>query len=179
VIGGESFYKYSGSRYDPAANDSVLQQFSGTARFVTALVGWQFSGGGTTAKVFGGYEYANHAIVPFDPETKIQGAAGGITGVTEIWHNWTAHAWTSLDLAASGAHRSYSAQVRFGQRFGEGWSLGPEGSVIGHTETTLQRLGAFVRFENLVHEFTVSGGATRARGDLPSGYAAAQYLRRF
>lgn len=180
IITGQSLYKYAGRRYDSATDANVWQRFTGVGRFMDLMAGWQFSSsGGTTVKVFAGIGSTTHLITPFDPETAIQGTARGPKAALEIWHNWTPKSWTSVDVAAARAHNSYSAQLRSGWRADPNWSLGPEAAVIGHSESTSQRLGLFARYENLAHEFTISGGVSRARGDIPTGYGTAQYLRRF
>ncbi len=179
VISGQSLYHYAGRRYDADADTTVWQRFSGLGRFTDMLVGWQFSGNGTTVKVFAGSGSTTHLIAPFDPETQIQGAARGFKGTVELWHNWTPTTWTSLDLSAQRAHAAYSAQLRSGWRIDPEWSVGSEAGAIGHSEGMVMRAGLFARYETLGHEFTLSGGVARARGDTPMGYGTAQYLKRF
>ena len=183
AISGQSIYSYSGGRYDLASNSTVWQQFFGQGRFIDALAGWQFSGGGTTAKVFAGYGYVSNIITPYDPETRIQGTARGAKVVGEVWHNWNSTVYSSLDVSVAQAHRAYSAQARTGWRFdlgdGPAWSFGPEIGQIGHTETTVSRAGLFVRYESVDFEFTIVGGAARTANDSPMGYGSAQYLKRF
>lgn len=179
VVSGLSTYRYAGWRFDPALAANSWQQFAGKARFLDLMAGWQFSHQGTTVKAFIGYEQQSHLIAPFDPETLIQGAASGIKGTLEIWQNWTPALWSSLDVSLARAHASYDVKLRTGWRTDENWSFGPEISLVGHSESSLQRAGVFGRYENLQHEFTISAGVSAAKGDTPSGYAAAQYLRRF
>ncbi len=179
VIGG-SDYRYGGQRYNVDLDQSTAQQFYGRAKFIDALAGWQVSQGATTVKIFGGWQWADHRITPVDPVTNVQGIARGAKGAIEIWHNWTPQFWTSLDLSAAQVHRTFGAQLRTGWRVDEGLSLGPEAGIVGHTETTVQHAGLFLRYENLANEITVTGGISRARGDSSqTGYATAQYLRRF
>lgn len=179
LVSGVSTYRYAGWRFDPALAANTLQQFSGSGRFLDLMAGWQYSHQNTTLKAFFGYEQQSHMIAPFDPDTAIQGSAGGIKGTLEIWQNWTPLLWTSLDVSAARAHSSYDVKLRTGWRTDANWSLGPELSLVGNSEATLQRAGIFGRYENLQHEFTISTGVSAARGDAISGYGAAQYLRRF
>ncbi len=181
VIGGESLYRYGGNRYDPALDNVRWVPFTGLSQFADVLAGWQASFGATTLKAFAGWTWSNHRIGPYDPTTRIQGTATGAKGVVEIWHNWSPQLWTSLDLTAASrsAHSAYSAQLRTGWRTSGQWSVGPELAITGHSETTLQRAGLFMRFDNSIDEVTLSGGALRARGDQPSAYATMQYLRRY
>jgi Cellulose biosynthesis protein BcsS len=179
IVGGQSFYGYGGRRYDDSLEQSTWVSFSGRATFVEALAGWQVSSGPTTLKLFGGVTGSSHQITPYDEATQVQGARKGAKAALEVWHNWAPNLWTSLDLTAARVHRMYSAQLRTGWRVNPSWSLGPEASLTGHSEAALQRLGVFVRYESLGDEFTISGGHMRARGDIPSAYGTAQYLRRF
>ncbi len=179
ILGGESFYKYGGRRYDSELDDSQWVAFTGRATFMEALAGWQISQGATTVKLFGGMTWTNHRIAPYDTATGVQGAAKGAKAALEVWHNWSPKLWTSLDVSAAQVHRTYAAQLRVGWRFDPSWSAGPEASLIGHTEAALQRAGGFLRYESLGDEFTISGGHMRARGDIPSAYGTVQYLRRF
>jgi len=179
LVSGISTYRYAGWRYDPALGANSWQQFSGSARFLDLMAGWQFSHQGTTVKAFIGYEQQSHLIAPFDPDTLIQGGASGIKGALEIWQNWTPTLWSSLDVSMARAHATYDVKLRTGWRTDANWSFGPEISVVGHSESSLQRAGLFGRYENLEHEFTISAGVSAARGNTPSGYGAAQYLRRF
>ena len=179
VVGGQSDYRYAGTRYDPGTDAYIWENFRGRARFVDILAGWQFSAGTTTVKAFGGFGLTAHQITPSDPSTQVQGTAQGLKGALEIWHNWTPLLWSSLDLSLARAHMSYAAQLRTGWRFGNGWSAGPEVSVAGHSETEIRRAGLFIRNETPADEWVVSGGVSRGRGDSPSAYATGQYLRRF
>ena len=179
VVGGEGTYSYSGSRFDPAANVSVTRDFAAKGLFVDALLGWQWSSGGTTIKAFGGWSLAANRIAPYDPETRIQGAAHGLKAALEVWQNWTPTLWTSLDVSAASVFTTYSAQIRSGFRLNEGWSLGPEAALIGNVETSVKRFGVFARFDDLKNEFTLSGGVAQGRGDAPTAYGTAQYLRRY
>ncbi len=179
IVGGQSFYGYGGRRYDNGLEQSTWVSFAGRATFVEALAGWQVSRGATTIKLFGGMTWSNHQITPHDEATQVQGAGKGVKAALEVWHNWSPNLWTSLDLTAAQVHRTYSAQLRMGWRVNPSWSLGPEASLTGHSEAALQRTGFFVRYEGLSDEFTISGGHMRARGDIPSAYGTAQYLRRF
>ena len=185
LIAGQSIYTYAGGDY------------TGQGRFTDILAGWQFSQSGTTVKVFGGASRTSNLIAPYDPSTKIQGTAQGIKGVLEIWHNWTSRRWTAVDLAFSNIHGTATAQLRSGWRLDDAqWSAGPELSLIRYTDRNLNvasenltpRAGLFIRFENLAHEFTISGGVSRpyaltaghpATSATPMGYGTAQYLRRF
>jgi hypothetical protein len=179
MITGASTYSYGGQRYSAGADDAAWTNFIGRGWFTDMLAGWQHAQGDTTVKVFAGWSWSNHLIGPYDTATRVQGRAKGAKAALEIWHNWTPYLWSSLDLSAAQPHRTFSAQLRTGWRIDDAWSLGPEANVTGHAESTLQRLGLFVRRENLVGEFTISGGALRTRDGQSSGYGAAQYLRRF
>ena len=179
IVTGQSFYHYAGRRYDASTDTNVWEKFVGLGRFMDVMAGWQFSGNGTTVKVFAGNGTTSHLIAPFDPETQIQGRARGLKGAVEIWHNWSSTRWTSLDVSVARAHSTYSAQTRSGWRVDPEWSLGPEASMVGHSEGMVLRAGVFARYETLTHEFTLSGGVARARGDTPMGYGTAQYLKRF
>jgi Cellulose biosynthesis protein BcsS len=180
LIGGESVYRYGGNRYDEALDKSVPVAFFGRAQFVDVMAGWQFSAGSATVKVFGGWAWANNRIAPFDPATRIQGIARGPKAAVEVWQNWSPKLWTSVDLSASRVHGMYAVQTRTGWRIDGTWSAGPEFAVTGHAEATLQRAGLFVRYDDSVDEVTISGGVSRARGDLTnSAYGTAQFLHRY
>ncbi len=179
MVNGGSAYSYGGYRNNVLAEDAVWTPFTGRSWFTDVLAGGQQSKGNTTVKIFAGWSWTNHLIGPYDSATRVQGRAKGAKAALEIWHNWTPYLWSSLDLSAAQPHRSFSAQLRTGWRIDDAWSLGPEASTTGHTESTLQRAGVFVRREDLAGELTISGGVLRARGDQPSGYGTAQYLRRF
>jgi hypothetical protein len=179
IVNGGSVYSYGGYRNTAIAEDAVWTTFTGRAWFTDMLAGWQHSKGDSTVKVFAGWSWSNHLIGPSDSATRVQGRAKGVKAALEIWHNWTPRLWSSLDLSAAQPHRTFSAQLRTGWRIDDAWSFGPEANVTGHAETTLQRAGLFLRREDLVGEFTISGGALRTRSGQSSGYGAAQYLRRF
>jgi Cellulose biosynthesis protein BcsS len=179
LVNGGSAYSYSGYRNNAVAEDAVWTNFTGRAWFTDVLAGWQQAKGATTVKVFAGWSWSNHVIGPYDSATRVQGTAKGAKLAFEVWHNWSPQLWSSLDLAAAQPHRTFSAQLRTGWRVDDAWSLGPEASMTGHAEATLQRAGVFVRREDLVGELTISAGVLRARGDQPTSYGTAQYLRRF
>jgi hypothetical protein len=179
MVSGGSIYSYGGQRYSANVDDAVWTNFTGRAWFTDMLAGWQQAKGDTTIKVFAGWSWSNHLIGPYDSATHVQGRAKGAKMALEIWHNWTPQLWLSLDLSAAQPHRTFSANLRTGWRLDDAWSLGPEASMTGHSEATLQRAGVFVRREDLVGEFTISAGILRARGDQPAGYGTGQYLRRF
>ena len=179
VVIGNSTYRYSGPRYDSVSDKAVWQSFTGTARFMDLLAGWQFTQGSTTVKAFAGYSQLSRHITPFDTEVALQKRLSGVKGAIEIWHNWSPKLWTSVDLSASRVQSTYAIHLKTGQRIFGDWSLGPEASLVGTTESTLHRLGIFARYHGERDEFTMSGGVARTRGDAPSAYGSAQYLQRF
>ena len=197
VIAGQTYYRYSGADYDPVTAKNFIAQFAGVGRFIDATVGWQFTSGGTTIKVFGGIASLSHAIAPYDPSTRIQGDARGVKGVLEIWHNWSPQHWTSLDLTMQSTYATATAQVRSGWRLdATGFSIGPEAKLVDYSDTnrnvrstTLNtRFGLFARYQDFEQELTISGGGVRELTMTPGrpltttplfGYAGAQYMRRF
>ena len=179
AIGGGSNFRYAGVRLDPADETTSLQQFAGAARFGDVLAGWQWSKDTLTLKAFGGLQWELHKISPYDPLTRVQGRAFGPIGSIEAWNNWTPLLWTSLDLAGTRAFTSYNVLLRTGYRLDEAWAVGPEASLIGHSETQLRRYGAFLRHETLADEATMSGGISETRHGDRTFYLSGQYLRRF
>jgi hypothetical protein len=179
IVTAVSRYRYAGLRYAPRVGDAVPVAFRGEARLVDLLAGYQWSFRATTVKAFAGWAIAEHAISPYDPETRVQGRAGGIKGVLEAWHNIGDAAWVSADISYARAHGAYSHRLRAGWRAAPLLSLGPEAALIGHEENRTARLGAFLRFDDGVNEVTGSAGASMPRGDRTGHYATLQWLRRF
>lgn len=174
-----SQFKYNGLRYDAAKGDAVAVDFNGQSRTSDLFVGYQASFGATTVKAFAGWQIAAHLITPFDTETIVQGRSAGPKGALEIWTNFGNQAWASLDLSYAKAFGAYSTRLRGGWRATETLSVGPEVSLIGHEESRMLRLGAFLRFDNGVDELSASAGWSQSQGDVANGYVTAQWLRRF
>jgi Cellulose biosynthesis protein BcsS len=179
MIGAQSYYRYTGYRYDAALNDSRPVAFKGAARTIDLLAGWQWSAGGLTTKVFAGYRVSDHRITPFDPETVVQGEATGFVAAVEAWYNVTDRLWTSLDVQVAAPHRTYSHKLRLGWRATPTLSLGAEGQLVGHVENRNTKIGAFVRFDDGLNEVTASGGTLMPDAGRQSPYATLQWLRRF
>lgn len=174
-----SRFKYSELRYDAAKGDAVAVNFNGASKTSDLFAGYQASFGATTLKVFAGWEIAAHVIGPYDPETVVQGRSSGPKGAIEIWTNFGDRAWVSLDLGYAKAFGAYSSRLRTGWRATDTFSAGPEASLIGHEESRLLRLGAFMRYDNGVDELSASAGWSQSSGDVANAYVTAQWLRRF
>lgn len=179
AITAYSRYKYNGLRYDAAKGDAVAVDFTGTSKTSDLFVGYQAGFGATTVKAFAGWEIAAHVILPFDPETMVQGRSSGPKGALEIWTNIGDHAWLSLDLSYAKAFGAYSSRLRAGWRATDTISIGPEGSLIGHDESRLTRIGGFLRYDNGVDELSAAVGWSQSSGDEANAYVTAQWLRRF
>jgi Cellulose biosynthesis protein BcsS len=179
AVSAQSFYSYAGRRFDPASGVAIWQSFRGQARTIDMLAGYQWRTGDLTLKVFAGYQNTTVAIVPFDPETSVQGQKHGAKGSFEVWYNITPRHWAALDITAATPFRAYSHRLRVADRTFENVSLGVEAAAFGHQESATQRVGAFVRFDNGTHEISASGGWSMPRGDAGHAYGTVQWLYRF
>ncbi len=179
AVSAVSGYSYAGRRFDPASGVAIWQTFRGQARIVDLLAGYQWRTGDLTLKVFAGYRHSAVAIAPFDPETLVQGQMHGAKGALEIWYNMTPRHWAALDLTAATPFKSYSHRLRLADRTFEHVSLGFEAAAFGHREGATHRVGAFVRYDNGLHEVSASGGWSMPRGDAGHAYGTVQWLYRF
>jgi Cellulose biosynthesis protein BcsS len=179
AVSALSHYTYSGKRYNAAVGDAATVNFTGDAKQVDILAGYQWSSGSLTIKSFAGWQITGHAIKPYDPETEVQGKSSGAKGALEIWYNIGNVAWVSLDLAYARPYGAHSHRGRLGWRATETVSLGGELSLIGHIESDIRRVGAFVRYDDGVNEISGQGGWSMQPGIEGSVYVGGQWLRRF
>lgn len=179
AVSALSGYSYAGLRFDPSAGAAIWQTFRGQSRTVDLLAGYQWRTGDLTIKTFAGYRNASVEIAPFDPETTVQGQRHGAIGALELWFNITPRQWTSLDLTYATPFRSYAHRLRVADRISETMSIGVEAAALGHQEGSTQRAGAFLRFDNGVHEISASAGWSMPRGEAGHAYGTAQWLVRF
>lgn len=179
MVAARSAFSYVGPRYDAAVGDTRPVLFRGAGRTVDLAAGYQWSSGALTAKLFAGIRFHDQVIGPFDPEAMVQGRATGATGAMELWYNVSDRHWAALDLTAASPFRSYAHRLRLGQRLGPSWSVGGEARMFGHIEARTAQLGAFVRFDNGVHEVSASAGWSAPDAGDTGVYGTIQWLRRF
>ncbi len=162
--------------------------------FAQAMIGWQQQWGATTVKTFAGVAYADERLSSAISNRYLKGARIGPSVALEVWHTFSPSLWASLDLAFAAPDREHSARGRIGVRFGEALSAGPEiayaarsnahlraadGTMADAKTGTLQKYGAFVRWDNGAAEVSVSGGAVRPSQGSTGVYLSGQYLSRF
>lgn len=157
LSGGYGEYRYA------ARVDGVTQSIYGTAAFADLLVGYQMAFGGLTLKAFAGATFDGHLLDPFDETNKTEGAATGVKGAIESWLNLSPSSYAQLDLSYGTAHSTYNSRARLGYRLTNTISLGLEGGAFGNAAGRNGRGGAFVRYEWLAGELSLSGGMS---GDL-------------
>lgn len=151
---GYGAYSYTGER------KALPQTFHARTAFSDALVGYLKRFGPLTAKAFVGVSAIDHDIHPWDPENSVQGFAFGPKGVVELWLNMGASAWSSMDLAWTSAHQTYSGRARSGYRVYPGLdlSLGVEARVDGNEQDRDTRGGLFIRHAWTGGEVSLAGG---------------------
>lgn len=153
---GYGGYSYTGER------SAKPQTFDANTAFSDALIGYLKRLGPLTAKAFVGVSAIDHDIRPADPQNPIQGFAFGPKAVAALWLNMGATAWSSLDLAWTSAHQTYSGRARSGYRVYPGLdlSLGAEARIDGNEQDKDTRGGLFVRYAWTGGEVSLAGGVS-------------------
>jgi len=144
-----------------------------------ALIGWQFSAGVMTAKLFAGIAYEDHAITPGDLSNAIAGSHFGAKAALETWFDLSNWAWLSADGAYATTTAAYSGRLKLGLRPFDWLSLGPQAAVFGNREFDGHRLGGFARWHCGGCDVTVSGGISGDYDDETGAYGALSFYRRF
>lgn len=171
LAGGYGEYRYEGGR--------PRQSIYGSAAFADLLVGYQMAFGDLTLKAFAGATFDGHLLAPFDETNPVNGSATGAKAVVESWLNLSPSAWLQVDGAYGTAHAGYTTRVRIGWRAMHSISLGVEGGAFGNEASRSSRGGAFVRYEWLAGELSVSGGVSGDIAEPRNPYGTFVYLTRF
>lgn len=170
AVGGLGRYNY----------ESASTLYDGRHGFLTGMLGYQMQRGRLTTKLFVGAEYQEQVIAPFDPGNSVQGARSGVRLQAETWFDLAPRSFISADASYGSAFDEYWGLVRYGYRLRPKLTLGLEGGPLGNREYDGGRGGAFLRFELLQTQLTLSGGIT---GDYlettGSGYVALNVYRNF
>ncbi len=197
AVAGVSGYRYTAAWYNPATMRGEPLAVRGMSISGEALAGYLWRSGRLSVKAFVGAAYIKHQLGPADGalanpadyNTDLNGARWGGKVAVETWLNLTPHIWASLDLAMASMHWSTNARARLGYRVTSSLSLGAEAAAFAYRDydyfrdrrvlATTTKLGAFVRYDNGLNEFSVSGGWLDPRGSEGSVYLNAQWLTRF
>ncbi len=154
--------------------------YDGRHGFITGMLGYQMQRGRMTAKLFAGAEYQEQVIAPYDPGNSVQGAASGVRLQAETWFDLSARSFVSVDASYGSAFDEYWGLARYGYRYSPKLTFGLEGGPLGNREYNGGRGGAFVQYQILNTQLTLSGGVT---GDYlestGSGYFALNIYRNF
>lgn len=173
LAGGYGEYRYAGTVA------GVDQSIYGTATFADLLVGYQMAFGDLTLKAFAGATFDGHGLQPFDDSNPVNGAATGAKVVLESWFNLAPSLWLQADGAFATAHSSYTTRARLGWRASRDIAIGLEGGAFGNEASQNGRGGAFVRYEWLTGEMSVSGGMSGDIAAPRNPYGTFVYLTRF
>ena len=159
VYGGAQWAPFGGLQEDGLRVRAVLgtaDYGTGTAAFADVLLGYHKQLGAVTLKALGGVTVTDrHAR---DPQLALEGTDLGGKGVLEAWWTITDQAWASADVSWSSAQMDYGSRVRLGWRLWPELSAGLEGGSTGTWERDIARVGAFLRYEWIVGEVSISGG---------------------
>jgi len=178
VYGGAGRYSYTG-REEVRPRVIVDKHRRVDVTQAEALIGWQFSAGALTAKLFGGIAYEDHAVVPGDPSNAIAGAHVGAKAALETWFDLTRWAWLSADASYATTTDAYSGGAKLGLRPFDWLSFGPAAAVFGNQEVAGHSLGAFARWHCGGCDLTVSGGISGDYDDETGAFGALSFYRRF
>jgi cellulose biosynthesis protein BcsS len=138
-------------------------RFSGATSFADALAGYHSQLGPLTLKVFAGLTAADRQIRPDDPTVRIHGPGLGGKVALEGWWNLSDRAWTAVDGSWASLYQSYAGRARLGWRFMPELSGGLEASAVGNLDCDIVRAGAFLRYELVSGEISVTGGVSNDR----------------
>lgn len=188
VVNGYGQYRYSGAR----GGTDDLTAFHGQIAFTEAMAGYLWRLGPLTAKAFAGVAGIDHIIAPLDPLAS-NGLQIGVKGAVELWLNLGTSAWSSLDLAYTTAHDTYSVRSRLGYRLQPAISLGVEGVLNGSGGRTVRdeptamldpqhrdvRIGGFARYEWVGGEVSASGGFSTDLVKRYDPYVTVNYIHQF
>jgi hypothetical protein len=177
LVSGYGQYDYSSSRWTGAS--VVTVPFDGTVTFADALLGYQKSMGAMTVKLFAGAAMQHHEVTPFDVASSVQGLEWGAKALIETWVDLGEQSYGQLDLSYTTVFQSYSARARLGYRFWPHVSLGLEGALAGNADYDAGRGGAFVRYEWVAGEVSLSGGVAADRSEVTGAYGTLNALFRF
>ena len=164
VGGGAGRYTYDGAIIvAPAigpdrAPKTASVTFNGTASLLEILVGQQWRVENWTTKVFAGYQWSDHTLLPDDANNQIRGSD---TGVKVLWENWldlSPSLWAQLDVGYAEPFESYQATGRVGWKVFDPFAIGLELRGLGNRIYDRARAGAFVAFPVLNQDVRVSGG---------------------
>ncbi len=147
----------------------------GHSAFAEALVGYQLTLGALTAKAFAGI-LGKQSLVAVggafnlfedraDPD---HGTRYGFKGALETWLDLGGLSFLQVDAGWNATTRGYGVRTRWGYRFGESLSVGPEAALYGSSDEPSGRIGAFARVTWTGGEASVSAGAT-GEGFEPDG----------
>ena len=146
---------------------------------VQLLGGWQWTSGPAIIKALTGVSFIQESRAATGINANWQRRAVGASAALEVWYTLSPALWTSLDLYASGAERALGAQARIGQRFGQGWSAGPELAVSASPDGHFVRAGVFVRKEFEMNEFSASFDAAKSSHERWRPFISLQWLQRY
>lgn len=188
AVAGYGQYRYAGAR--DATGATV--PFHGQIAFADILLGWLWRFGPLTAKTFAGASLIEHAIAPLDPLAS-NGLKIGPKGSLELWLDVSSTIWTSLDVAYTTAHDTYSVHTRAGYRLWPRASIGLEGVLNGSAghdrhdrETGMLdpshrdiRFGGFLRYEWDGGEVSASGGLSTDLLNRQDAYMTLNVIKQF
>jgi len=203
LSGGGGRYSYNGV----AGRDGSLrpQRYSSQVGYADALVGYQFRFGQLTAKAFVGGSFRTHVETPFDPSVDVPAQTVSPRGVLELWFDISPRAFASLDvgltdgrtqpdasaqtssrarIAWNEGRRSATARTRIGWRLLPKLAFGFEGGGTADGDWAYAAKsnsgygGAFVRYEWVRGELSLSGGARTDSVNPTSEYVTLNLLFR-
>lgn len=179
---------------------------AGAIAYADALAGYLWRLGPLTAKAFAGLSIIDHDTTdtyrapgfvlpdgrPAEIHIALAGDEIGVKTALELWLNIGSSAWSSLDLAWTSAHQTYSGRVRVGWRAWPTLSIGVEGIVNGDDSYAIteqvrsldlermeRRGGAFVRYEWYGGEISLAGGVVASESAGLSPYATLNWINQF
>jgi hypothetical protein len=187
LIGGLNGYRYTTRQFDPTTPNGRVMEHTALRQTLEAMAGYQWRLGPWTLKAFTGIHGRRSLLETQDRETgngfKARELALSAKVTGEVWLHISYTAWASADLSFTGLEQAYSGRLRAGWRPHTAWSIGPEvtvsGTLAGVWPSTSQRVGAFVRYDDGMHELSASAGYDWSSHQTAAPYASIQYLYRY
>ena len=186
IGGGYGHYRYTRPVFDPASRRRLWPEFFGEQAWGDVLIGYQWTIGSTSIKVFAGMTEEDHNLSPgpasplaFDDQNAIQGTKRGTKVVLEAWTRLADWGFLQIDANWSEPFEAYGGRVRLGHFLVDGWSAGIEGGVFGNLNYDGGRAGAFARYHWGIGEVSLSAGFDGNRDHVGSGYGSVGVTTRF
>lgn len=178
LYGGAGQYSYTGGGETRAGFRADIRRRAEVVQ-AEALVGWRFSTGAMTAKLFAGLAYEDQQMAPPDPGNDLAGAHLGAKLAVESWFDLAPWLWLSADASYATLHESYSGALKLGVKPLPSLSFGPEAAASGNREFDSHRLGGFARWHCGGCDVTLSGGVSGDYDDDTGTYGALSVYTRF